>query len=251
MKNTTKASQPRRYNQVRDHFVETYVSSRRILEVLNQRKHQIKRWAFILHDKDVWDDESIAHYAEKYGRECPYFVGERKIPHYHVLLQLTSGAYVNQVRDWFWSPYGENTFDQICDKGLRPCYEYLTHQNYPNKHQYSSLEIISNDMDYFEKLISCPQTNDNLVQALGDMMDGFDTRYLVQEYGRDFIINFKNVKAVADAIHYEEHTQDVAYMLNACVESLQRDIDDLEKQKAKLEIDINNKIECLRTLKVN
>lgn len=115
-----------RPKKIQKHEVVTYLehfkSADEIVKLLDQFK-QIKRYALILHDKDLNE------------------VGEIKKPHYHVLLDFSPQTAptewtanllkvqvnnVNRVRNW------------------SKAYDYLTHKNDPNKYQYDPLLIKSN-----------------------------------------------------------------------------------------------------------
>ena len=93
------------------------------IRILLDQYKQIKRYALILHDKDI--DE----------------VGNLKKPHFHVLLDFSP-----QTAPVEWSAsllkVGNNNVNRV--KNWNAAYNYLTHKNDPNKYQYDKTLIISN-----------------------------------------------------------------------------------------------------------
>lgn len=94
------------------------------IEDIIERHKTIKEWAYIIHDKDIDKD------------------GNPKEPHIHLYLNFgKSGASFETVAKWF-----KDEVQYVCRvKGRKgDMLMYLSHENAPEKHQYSTKEIISN-----------------------------------------------------------------------------------------------------------
>ena len=90
-----------------------------IREIIESHK-TIKRWAYILHDKD-----------------------EAK-PHYHIYLDFeNSGVGIKKVAEWFGLQ--ESQVSEVKGRAI-DMFRYLTHDNYSqkNKYQYSPTEVVTN-----------------------------------------------------------------------------------------------------------
>lgn len=226
-------STKKRNPQSRNYFLQTYVKGERISAVLRQRADQILRYAYIYHDQDKWEEDQI-HYdtvmVDSESVEIPmvdHRAGDFKTPHWHILIQLKNPAREAQVKSWFYDPEeGQNTNTQPCDS-LRACYMYLTHENAPEKFHYSEMGIVSNDKAYFEHITADSAREDSLTDCVLSLAEGQTTLQILTEHGRDFILNYRNVKAMADAISYEEGMQTAEQELALTVHKLQKRIEAL------------------------
>lgn len=93
----------------------------KINEVLSSQ-NAIKDYAYILHDKDTNNNEPVS-------------------PHYHVAIRLKYGVKSDNVAKWFGVT--EN-FIQAVKGDWSDMLKYLTHENAPQKHQYTEAEVTSN-----------------------------------------------------------------------------------------------------------
>lgn len=127
---------------------EVLMTEEQILEGLEWKS--VTRWAYILHDKDVWteeDEKEARERAEAQGVECLVKAGETKAPHYHIVITTKSTARSIDVAKRFGVPEmcvtlkkGRGAFETAC--------EYLTHEH-PNqqakdKYLYDDEEVKSN-----------------------------------------------------------------------------------------------------------
>jgi hypothetical protein len=96
-----------------------HITSDQILNVLTSKK-SIKRWAYILHDKDP-------------GK-----------PHYHVMIDFGRSYEVSRIYDWFDHPGLEtsNLIEQV--KSWTAFVQYLIHKNDQDKYQYEVDQVKSN-----------------------------------------------------------------------------------------------------------
>lgn len=191
-----KNQQSRKPQQSRKFCLTTYYeldSVRSILEDL-QNNGVIEHWAMQLHDKDVKED------------------GSPKEKHVHIILITYKKTTCNKIRAMFYgcTPDGQqavNTLAQICEN-LDGAYDYLTHSTpqarAENKYQYSC-EDTETDFDLFwcEKGLESREV-DTLTQSVFDLASGcMSHTQLLKRYGRDFIINYRNVREVAYMIAQE------------------------------------------------
>lgn len=129
-----------------------------------------RHYVYILHDKDVNED------------------GSPRSAHFHILCTFAQNKSFNSVSSLVQS--SQNTFvQQLQDIG--GAFAYLTHQNNPEKYQYNSDDLISDNLDYW--LDKIPEfeikksKNDDFVDDL--LSDDFDVVAMARKYGRDFIKN--------------------------------------------------------------
>ena len=144
----------------------SYASVNEILPLVSGCRHYV----YILHDKDVNED------------------GSTRSPHFHILCTFAQNKSFNAVASLVES--NQNTFvQQLQDVG--GAFSYLTHQNNPEKYQYNSDDLVSDDIDYWIDRIpdyeEKKNKNDDFVDDL--LADDFDIVALARKYGRDFIKN--------------------------------------------------------------
>lgn len=114
-------------------------------------KPAVKKWAYILHDKDTKED------------------GSPKEPHYHVLVWLNNNYDSKYVAQWFGVE--EQYLEKIkSDVGAE---EYLMHVNAPEKYQYDVSEVIANfditkSIQTEKRRISESARKDEIIRAIDD-----------------------------------------------------------------------------------
>lgn len=167
----------------RNYCLITYHTPETVQTVLDMYKHKIAHWAYIVHDKDKNED------------------GTDKQSHMHILLHLKNGMTLTAVRALF--PDNQNTLGQVVVDKVG-CVAYLTHSNAPEKYQYSDIDIVSNDIEYFQNLTNKSERNDDFIQLLDDIISGTSFREMVKRYGRDYVINYHKYVTMAMAIKDEE-----------------------------------------------
>lgn len=77
-----------------------------------------------LHDADIYETGDLK--------------GETKKPHYHVLLRYPNCTTFNKIKQY--TDELNQPIPQVCDS-IKYAYEYFTHKNAPNKHQYTEEDI--------------------------------------------------------------------------------------------------------------
>lgn len=144
----------------------SYASLNEIMPLVAGCRHYV----YILHDKDVNED------------------GSTRSPHFHILCTFAQNKSFNAVASLVESD--QNTFvQQLQDVG--GAFSYLIHQNNPEKYQYNSDDLVSDDIDYWIDRIpdyeDKKNKNDEFVDDL--LSDDFDAVAMARKYGRDFIKN--------------------------------------------------------------
>ena len=108
--------------------------------VLSAVAHKtIKKYAYILHDKDVKNEETDGHASFQIGNK----IGE----HYHIAIKCDNAVEVSTIAKWFNVP--ENFVEIVSGaNAYMDCVEYLTHehptQQEKGKFRYADNEVKSN-----------------------------------------------------------------------------------------------------------
>ena len=183
-------------------FLISYLPSIDIINnILDKKLKNIKSYAFILHDKDIYlndilDDKNVLIHKK----------GDLKVPHFHIYLKLKSNRYADEIKRWFMPKEltDENGLPYNClsqkVKSSVACIEYLIHKNEPEKYQYSENDVVSYNIDS----VLDNDSIDNSIDIVEDMLSGFSTRELVKRYGRDFIFHYSSYSAIVAKIKYED-----------------------------------------------
>lgn len=152
-----------------------------LLELLKRYKERIAHFAFIYHDKDIYEEDN---------EELGHKKGELKKPHFHLLLDFYNGHTFTSVKRMFTTQDDKPRVERISDRQAK--FEYLTHNNYPEKYQYSEDEIYSNNIEYYKNICKRGdrRDNDNLaMQIVEDLLKGTSPYIMLSRYGRDYVIH--------------------------------------------------------------
>ena len=158
----------------------TYLSESDLVSCLNNHIQSIRAFEYIYHNKDLKED------------------GTPKESHFHVNLILYSARKLADVRRWFSggndiNGLPANTLGQIC-MDIGASHDYLTHKENPDKFQYNSEDIVSNNSSLFERHVEF--SDDVSWLALNDMLAGVPLQDIAKRYGRDFIYHYGHIKQV-------------------------------------------------------
>lgn len=136
------------------------------------------KYAYIFHDKDL----------------C-------KNNHYHLLLYFTTEISFKRLKTILepFNKSNQNTFFQPVREKLA-CWEYLTHKNNPDKYQYESTEICTNNASFW----NYQKVEKDFTQLLDDIINGVSRREMVKRWGRDFILNYERYRSYAFYMFDEE-----------------------------------------------
>lgn len=190
---------PKKTNEL---FLISYLPSADIInDILDKKVKNIKSYAFIYHDKDIYFNDILDD-----KNEILHKAGDLKVPHFHIYLKLKSSRDSEEIKRWFMPRelIDENGLPYNClsqkVKSSVACIEYLTHKNEPEKYQYSENDVVSFNIDSVLE----NDAVDNSIDIVEDMLNGFSTRELVKRYGRDFIYHYSSYSAIVAKIKYED-----------------------------------------------
>lgn len=161
-----------------------YASDIEILSALVNNQHLISHYAYIRHDRDVDDNNEI------------------KKSHTHILITFTQNYSLRRISSLFGF---ECLGQKLSNRFL--AYEYLMHLNDTDKIIYSEDDIYTNDRNYY--IESCARDRDiEKNNSILEMLDGIiahrSYRTMVQEYGKDYVLNYEKYLLMARLINYQE-----------------------------------------------
>lgn len=184
------------------HFdVVLYCSLEELKSKLLEYSSRIVRYAFILHDHDLYSDDILSDD----GETVLHKKGELKKPHFHLIVSFYNNCTLMACKRVFTTLNDNPRVISIGDMQL--AYEYLIHKNDPDKYQYNKCDIVSDDINFYEKLCinGCKEETDNKAEKIVmDLIAGVSTRIMVARYGRDFIIHRSQYAECADIIKNED-----------------------------------------------
>ena len=144
--------------RTRDWSLITYLPEETFLPIL---ENNIQKYAYILHDKDG------------------------TTPHWHIVTHTTNPRARDGIKGLF--PTEQTTLIERIKVSRKKVFEYLTHKNEKDKHQYTDEEVKTNDVDFWEKEEAESKSTDSLID---DIITGLPFRELARRYGRDYIKNY-------------------------------------------------------------
>lgn len=154
----------------RDFSLILYVKENELSNYLRLNYKDIKRYAYIFHDKD--NKEPHIHLLLTFDREhtLAYVEKKFKLDEQNVMVEAVTSNY--------------------------KMYRYLTHKDNPEKYQYNEEQIKTNDAEYYTEEIDSEGIA--ILGILDDMSNPFITyRTLIKRYGRDFVIHYKAYREMA------------------------------------------------------
>jgi cytidylate kinase len=110
------------------------IKKNKIENILETKKKAIQNYAYILHDKDIYQNEKEAKLNGKN-------IGDLKPPHWHIYLRFNYAHDTKHISQWF------NTEDNFVSKikgRFSDALMYMIHANRSDKHQYDEKEVNSN-----------------------------------------------------------------------------------------------------------
>lgn len=187
--------------RVRHFDIVFYGTVSELLKIIHTYRERIVRYAFILHDKDVYTEDKF----EDDGVTLLHKAGDIKNNHFHVIVSFYNACTLKACYKIFTT---ENDKPRIYSVGdMQTVYEYLTHKNDPDKYQYSKTKICSDDLQFFEKLCKVGEKSESDNKAekiIEDLLINIPTRVMVSRYGRDFVIHMSQYLDVVSKIKFEE-----------------------------------------------
>lgn len=126
--------------------------------------------------------------------------GEQKKDHIHLLVRLKNTYNLKTVCGWFTTET-DNAKNEVIDQP-RQFVKYMLHQTEKSiedgKIKYDESELKSDNLDYWLRA-----EQDTMKLIIEDLLDGISTLDMVNKYGRDFIIHYKNIMMVVKEIRME------------------------------------------------
>lgn len=110
------------------------INKTKIENILELKKKAIQNYAYILHDKDIYQNEKEATLNGKN-------IGDLKKPHWHIYLRFNYAHDTKHISQWF------NTQDNFVSKikgRFSDALMYMIHANRSDKHQYDEKAVVSN-----------------------------------------------------------------------------------------------------------
>lgn len=114
----------------------TFITVEKVEKVLNEHANCIKDYAYIVHDQDTYT-------AEEEEKSPEHKAGTLKAPHIHIMLRFErkQPQQFKSIAEWFG-------LASQCVSKIKGRWEdailYLTHENAPEKFQYSANDIVAN-----------------------------------------------------------------------------------------------------------
>lgn len=168
----------------RTFFCVSYLSKELLERLLTDKLNIIKRYAYIVHDKDLLD-------------------GNPKKEHIHLYIKFNEKKSIKQIRDYF-STDTDNTLADICKND---CYalRYLLHLDDGSKFQYDRSAVTSYNIPNIEDYWDGDVASENReFDALQELYDGVSPLQVARKYGRDFIYHYNHYRQLlADIYEYE------------------------------------------------
>ena len=186
-KSNNATANPAKTKRSRNWSLTTYIGLEAV-EAYVQQPH-IKNYAYIMHDKDVWDKDIVDEKGE-----VLHHAGDLKEPHIHLVISFLTSRTFSAVKNDF-ANYEQNTLCEMV-RELEASYDYLTHARNKEKYQYDRESVVTN-IGYFRGDISLTEDNTayQIVNAINTKTKTID---LVRKFGREYVINQKNYHLVAD-----------------------------------------------------
>lgn len=184
----------KKIKQARAFWIRIYLSKEALELFLQTNIKRIRSYAYILHDKDIGDD------------------GELVEPHFHLILRMYSQWSRRRIYKLFipflWN-YNNGQWEKTGNLNLqissdyKANFVYLTHDNDPDKYQYSKSCIVSNDFDDFGN--NDDKSKDGAYEIIHDILEGKSQLYLLKKYGREYVYHKKQYELMAQCIIHEEN----------------------------------------------
>nr|WP_015060407.1 Rep family protein [Periwinkle leaf yellowing phytoplasma]AEA36710.1 replication protein [Periwinkle leaf yellowing phytoplasma] len=112
----------------------TLITKTKIETILEAKTKAIQNYAYILHDKDTYQNDKE---AQLNGKK----VGDIKAPHWHIYLRFNYAYDTKHISQWFNTQ--ENFVSKIKGR-FSDALMYMIHANRSDKHQYDEKEVVSN-----------------------------------------------------------------------------------------------------------
>lgn len=183
-------------SRVRHFNMVVYCTENELLEMFRKYRGRITRYAYIIHDKCVYDRDIY----EDDNKTLKHKQGEPEQVHIHLLLSLYNNTTCSAVKRLFSTETDKPRVEVMND--IYGSFRYLIHKDNPEKYQYDLLGVQSSDINYYLSLEGNGERKESdqkaweIVQLLRQ-----DTSPMIiaKRYGRDFIIHYRQYKDFCDS----------------------------------------------------
>lgn len=144
----------------------------------------LETWAYVCHDKDLLPD------------------GTPKEIHFHLMFRCSQSSRIRITA--FKKCFEQNVIvERIRNATL--AFEYLTHKNDPDKHQYSTSDVRSfTEAGKREFFVSKDEYNELCNQSFINDLETCSMREMALKYGRDFMKNFSRYETFLATMKHDE-----------------------------------------------
>lgn len=187
--------------RVRHFDIVFYGTVDELLKIIHTYRARIQRYAFIFHDKDVYQEDV----KDDINNTFIHRKGDIKVNHFHVVISFYNGCTLKACAKLFTTENDKPRVYSIGDMCI--AYNYLIHKDDPDKYQYRKCDIVSDDLSYYEKLLihgEKSESDNKAEQIIMDLLAGVCTRVMVSRYGRDFVIHQSQYRDCVDRIRLED-----------------------------------------------
>lgn len=186
--------------KLKEFFLVSYLPHDALQNILDTKLKQIDKYAYILHDKDVYDKDVVNDVGD-----VLHHVGDVKAPHTHIYLKLFESRDSGEIQRWFTKEIDgvrQNCFLERVHNRIG-CIAYLTHRTKQSQHKYQyDLDLIKSfNLDGTELDGDCV---DNSLDIIEDILNHVPLREMVRRYGKQFIYQYKAYTEMAFNIRKEE-----------------------------------------------
>lgn len=153
-----------------------------VIRTIETSSH-ISSYAYIVHDRDFFTEETYDKKGHFIGHK-----GQKKDPHTHVVIALTSPSLISDISSWLGIP---ERFIEKC-KNFENSLLYLTHRNAEDKVPYSCDEVTSNIDQYIRYIYNSYVPKRSPIQYLYMYLDTTEyptyrqfIKFVPEEYWKD------------------------------------------------------------------
>lgn len=187
--------------KMKEFFLVSYLDHETIQNILDTKLNQIDRYAYILHDRDVYDKDIVNDVGDVLHAK-----GDSKEPHTHIYLKLFESRQADEIQRWFVREVECKRVNCFVERvhNRVGCIAYLTHSNKKAQHkfQYPIDSMVSFNLDGSELGNECV---DESLDIIEDILGGVSYRDLLCHYGRQIVYHIKDYKYFADLIKREQN----------------------------------------------
>lgn len=163
-----------------------------IIDDIIKNDKNICHYAYIYHDKDYHPKDTIIN-----GVNVSL---QPKEKHYHLLINYKNAKTFNACLTQFTIPSYTTRVIPCLEKNKQDRFEYLTHSNDLDKFQYDKSLIITDNANFWNSVSS--SSTEKVCNLIDDIISNKPLRYMLETYGRDYVINYDKYHKFALELRY-------------------------------------------------